>query len=87
MKAQSLACILLKELQIVIGHAPHKLIAQTYDGAAALSGVRNRVQAIIKDVYCYVATRVSASRCGEQEKDEMSSLKRSLFSENLRRNQ
>ena len=49
--AQSLASILLKELQIVIGHAPHKLIAQTYDGAAALSGVRNGVQAIIKDVY------------------------------------
>ena len=41
--AQSLASILLKELQIVIGHAPHKLIAQTYDGAAALSGVRNGV--------------------------------------------
>ena len=35
----------------MIGHAPHKPIAQTYDGAAALSGVRNGVQAIIKDVY------------------------------------
>ena len=34
-----------------------------------------------------VATRVSASRCSEQEKDEMSSLKRSLFNENSRRNQ
>ena len=38
-------------------------------------------------IECYVATRVSASRCGEQEKDEMSSLKRSLFNENSRRNQ
>ena len=36
---------------------------------------------------CYVATCVSASRCSEQEKDEMSSLKRSLFNENSRRNQ
>ena len=31
----------------MIGHAPHKLIAQTCDRAAALSGV----QALIKDVY------------------------------------
>ena len=35
----------------MIGHAPHKLIAQTCDRAAALSGVRNGVQALIKDVY------------------------------------
>ena len=35
----------------MIRHAPHKLIAQTYDGAAALSGVQNGVQALMKDVY------------------------------------
>ena len=37
--AQAMASILLKKLQIMIGHAPHKFIAQAYDGAAVLSGV------------------------------------------------
>ena len=37
--AQAMASILLKKLQIMIGHALHKLIAQAYDGAAVLSGV------------------------------------------------
>ena len=44
-----MASILLKKLQIMIGHALHKLIAQAYDGAAVLSGVWNGVQALIKD--------------------------------------
>ena len=34
-----------------MGHDSDKLIAQTYDGAAALSGIRNGVQALIKAVY------------------------------------
>ena len=49
--AQSLASILLEELQGLVGHDSDKLIAQTYDGAAALSGIRNGVQALIKAVY------------------------------------
>ena len=49
--AQSLASILLGELQGLVGHDSDKLIAQTYDGAAALSGIRNGVQALFKAVY------------------------------------
>ena len=41
--ATSLASILLEELYGLVGHDPDKLIAQTYDGAAALSGIRNGV--------------------------------------------
>ena len=46
-----MASILLEELQGLVGHDSDKLIAQTYDGAAALSGIRNGVQALIKPVY------------------------------------
>ena len=46
--AQSLAIILLEELLGLVGHDPDKLIAQTYDGATALNGIRNGVQALIK---------------------------------------
>ena len=41
--APSLASILLEELKGLVGHDPDKLIALTYDGAAALSGIRNVV--------------------------------------------
>ena len=41
--ALSLTSILLEELSGLVGHDPDKLIAQTYDGAAALSGTRNGV--------------------------------------------
>ena len=41
--APSLASILLEELKGLVGHDPDKLIALTYDGAAALSGIRNGV--------------------------------------------
>ena len=41
--APSLASILLEELSGLVGHDPDKLIAQTCDGAAALSGTRNGV--------------------------------------------
>ena len=37
--AQSLAGILLGELLGLVGHDSDKLIAQTYDGAASLSGI------------------------------------------------
>ena len=47
---QELARVLLKELDTVIGDS-HKLIAQTYDGAAALSGIHKGVQTLIKNVY------------------------------------
>ena len=49
--AQSLASISSGELQGLVGHDSDKLIAQTYDGAAALSGIRNGVQALFKAVY------------------------------------
>src|SRR6201990_1711383 len=49
--AEALSSILLRELQILIGESPHKLIAQTYDGAAALSGVNKGVQSRIKEAY------------------------------------
>ena len=49
--AESLSAVLLKELEPLIGHCPEKLIAQTYDGAAALSGIHSGVQSRIKEVY------------------------------------
>lgn len=49
--AEALSSVLFKELQILIGDCPHKLIAQTYDGAAALSGVNKGVHTRIKEVY------------------------------------
>ncbi|XP_042226471.1 zinc finger MYM-type protein 1-like [Homarus americanus] len=49
--AEALSSVLHKELQTLIGDCPHKLIAQTYDGAAALSGVNKGVQTRIKEVY------------------------------------
>ena len=49
--AQSLSDVLLKELKPLIGDCPEKLIAQTYDGAAALSGIHTGVQTRIKEVY------------------------------------
>ncbi|XP_042222708.1 zinc finger MYM-type protein 1-like [Homarus americanus] len=49
--AEALSSVLHKELQTLIGDCPHKLIAQTYDGAAPLSGVNKGVQTRIKEVY------------------------------------
>ncbi|KAG0729553.1 Zinc finger MYM-type protein 1 [Chionoecetes opilio] len=49
--AEALASVLLKELQTLIGDCPHKLIAQSYDGAAALSGVSPGVPTRIQEVY------------------------------------
>ena len=49
--AESLSAVLLKELEPLIGDCPEKLIAQTYDGAAALSGIHTGVQTRIKEVY------------------------------------
>jgi len=49
--AEALSTLLFEELQILIGNSSYKLIAQTYDGAAALSGVKNGVQTRMKEVY------------------------------------
>ena len=49
--AEALSCILCKELELLIKDHPHKLIAQSYDGAAALSGVNKGVQARVKELY------------------------------------
>lgn len=49
--AEALSAVLLGELAKLIGDCPHKLIAQTYDGAAALSGVHSGVQTRIKEFY------------------------------------
>ena len=49
--AEALSSVLLGELKVLIDNSPHKLIAQTYDGAAALSGVNKGVQTNIKEVY------------------------------------
>jgi len=42
---------LCKELELLIKDHPHKLIAQSYDGVAALSGVNKGVQARVKELY------------------------------------
>ena len=59
--AASLASILLGELDKVLGNDHTKLVAQTYDGAAAMSGSRTGLQIRIKEQYpnahfihCYV---------------------------------
>ena len=49
--AEALFTILLRELQSVIGNSLEKLIAQTYDGAANLSGSRSGVQTRVKEQY------------------------------------
>ena len=49
--AEALSAILLQELQTVAGNSSEKLIAQTYDDAANLSGSRNGVQARVKEHY------------------------------------
>ena len=51
--AEALSTILLQELQTVAGNYSEKLIAQTYDGAANLSGSRNGVQARVKEHYTF----------------------------------
>lgn len=51
--AEDISKVLLEELQTLIGDCPHKLIAQTYDGAAALSGAKSGVQVRIKEVYSH----------------------------------
>jgi len=49
--SETLTCLLENELQPLIGQEPEKLIAQTYDGAAVLSGVHSGVQARLKETY------------------------------------
>lgn len=39
--AEALLSVLLEELHTLISNCPYKLIAQTYDGEAALSGINN----------------------------------------------
>ena len=51
MTAASLASILLGELDKVLGNDHSKLVAQTYDGATAMSGSRTGVQIRIKEQY------------------------------------
>jgi len=41
--AEAFSCILCKELELLIKDHPNKLIAQSYDGAAALSGVNKGI--------------------------------------------
>ena len=48
---ENLSDVLFKELKPLIGDCPQKLIAQTYDGASALSGIHKGVQTRIKEVY------------------------------------
>ena len=49
--SETLAKLLQDELRPLIGHEPTKLICQTYDGAAVLSGVNSGVQARMRMVY------------------------------------
>ena len=49
--SETLSNLLQNELHPLIGEDPQKLVAQTYDGAAVLSGVNRGVQARIKEVY------------------------------------
>ena len=49
--AAALSSILLDQLKLLIGDCSDKLVAQTYDGAANLSGSRSGVQTRIKDHY------------------------------------
>ena len=51
--AAALSSILLDQLKLLIGDHSDKLVAQTYDGAANLSGSRSGVQTRIKDHYPY----------------------------------
>ena len=51
--AAALSLILLDQLILLIGDCSDKLVAQTYDGAANLSGSRSGVQTRIKDHYPY----------------------------------
>ena len=51
--AAALSSILLDQLKLLIGDHSDKLVAQTYDRAANLSGSRSGVQTRIKDHYPY----------------------------------
>ena len=48
-----LSSTLLDQLKLLIGDCSDKLVAQTYDGAANLSGSKSGVQTRIKDRYPY----------------------------------
>ncbi|XP_030762931.1 zinc finger MYM-type protein 1-like [Sitophilus oryzae] len=49
--ADSLSSLILNELQPLVGQNPNKMIAQSYDGAAVMSGRHGGVQAKIKAKY------------------------------------
>ena len=51
MTSETLFNLLQRELHSLIGEDRLKLVAQSYDGAAVLSGVNRGVQARIKEVY------------------------------------
>lgn len=53
--AQSLSSAILAELEKHVRDNKSKLIAQTYDGAAVMSGSSNGVQAIVKKTYEHAA--------------------------------
>ena len=49
--AQGLSTFILEQLDSVLKGSNEKLIAQTYDGAAVMSGEKNGVQSIVKQTY------------------------------------
>ena len=51
--AEALSAILLKKLESFMGNCAEKLVAQTYDGATNLSGLRGGVPARVKEHYLY----------------------------------
>lgn len=53
--AKSLSSVILIELEKHVKSNQNKLIAQTYDGAAVMSGSSNGVQAIVKKTYEHAA--------------------------------
>ena len=50
-RAETLAELLISELNVLVGQCTNKLIAQCYDGAATMSGVKTGVQQRIKETY------------------------------------
>lgn len=51
--AEAIAHVISNELEISLGHEKSKLIAQTYDGAAVMSGSQRGVNTLIKGQYPY----------------------------------
>ena len=49
--AKSLPNVILEEIRPLIGDNPQRLIAQSYNGAAAMSGSHGGVQALVEEIY------------------------------------